>query len=78
MDLSNISKLMTLRQAWDTFRGNHPRFPDFLKDVSRKGIPEGSEVLISVTWPDGETKKAGIKVRASDLELIELLKSMNG
>lgn len=63
-------------QAWKAFQQNHPQFPAFLQEVSSRGIPEGTDILISLTYPDGQTMKAGVHVKASDLELLELLKEM--
>ncbi len=69
----DISSLLTLKNAWSTFCRNHPRFPDFLRDVKRRGIPAGTEITIAVTYPDGETLKAGLKLTESDLELLRTL-----
>lgn len=69
----DFNSLLTLKQAWDTFRHNHPKFPDFLKAVKKRGITEGTEVLISVTYPDGQNLKAGLKLKQSDIELLDSL-----
>ena len=69
----DFNSLLVLKQAWDTFRHNHPKFPDFLKAVKKRGITEGTEVLISVPYPDGQNLKAGLKLKQSDIELLESL-----
>ncbi len=71
----DIGALMNFRQAWGTFCANHPRFPDFIAAVRSKGITEGTEIKISVTYPDGQTVNAGLKLKQSDLELFKSLAS---
>lgn len=74
----DFGKLLTIKQSWDTFCGNHPRFPAFLNAVKNKGAVEGTEVLITVTYPDGQTMKAGLKLHASDIELYNSLSQLIG
>ncbi len=69
----DFNSLLVLKQAWDTFRHNHPKFPDFLKAVKKRGITEGTEILICVTYPDGQNLKAGLKLKQSDIELLDSL-----
>jgi len=73
----DISALLRVKQIWETFCSNHPKFPGFAQAVKDKGITEGTEILISVTYPDGVNMKAGIKVRASDLDLVNLITSIS-
>ena len=69
----DFNSMLLLKQSWDTFKRNHPKFPDFLKAVKKRGISEGTEVLISVTYPDGQNLKAGLKLKQSDIELLNSL-----
>lgn len=69
----DFNSMLLLKQSWDTFKRNHPKFPDFLKAVKKRGICEGTEVLISVTYPDGQNLKAGLKLKQSDIELLNSL-----
>ena len=69
----DIGSLMKLKQMWGTFCANHPKFPDFLKAVKAKGVVEGTEVTFTVTYPDGHNLRAGLKLKQSDVELIEKL-----
>ncbi|HAU99892.1 MAG TPA: hypothetical protein DCW47_01705 [Lachnospiraceae bacterium] len=71
----NIPDLMKLKNAWDTFTNDHPKFPMFLNAVMASGIKEGTIVAVSVTQPDGKVIDTNIKVTAADLELFETLKS---
>ena len=69
----DFNSLLMMKQAWGTFRNNHPKFPEFLRTVKKRGISEGTEVLISVTYPDGQNFKAGLKLKQSDIELLDSL-----
>ena len=69
----DIGSLMKFKQMWSSFCANHPKFPDFLKAVKAKGVVEGTEVTFTVTYPDGQNLRAGLKLRQSDVELIEKL-----
>ena len=69
----DINSLLSLRQAWHSFCKNHPKFPDFLRVVKAKGAVPGAEITITVSYPDGETLKAGLKLKESDAELINNL-----
>lgn len=72
----DIGAALKVKQAWDTFASNHPKFPMFLKAVTREGIKEDTIIAISVTTPDGRTLDTNVKVTASDLELFESLKGL--
>jgi hypothetical protein len=65
-----------LKEGINTFNYNHPRVQPFLAAVAARGITEGSVIELTVKSPDGEAMTSNIKVNQSDLELIELLKSI--
>lgn len=69
----NLMNLMQLKEAWDTFKGNHPKFPLFLKAVSTNSLKEQTVVEIKVTSPDGKALTTNLKLTASDLELFHQL-----
>lgn len=69
----DIGSLFKLKQAWNVFRTNHPKFPEFLKAIKEKGAVEGTELTIIVTYPDGQTLRSGLKLKQSDVELIDRL-----
>jgi len=66
----NPGKLLKLKGSWDTFVGNHPKFPLFLNAVKRSGIVEGSIIEITVTTPSGEKINSNVKLTQSDLEAL--------
>ena len=73
----DFGALLKLKQAWDKFSSNHPKFPGFVENVKNKAACENMEIAIAVRDPDGTEYKTGIKVKQSDLELLEVLKSLN-
>ncbi|MCQ2488106.1 MAG: hypothetical protein MJ143_02370 [Clostridia bacterium] len=72
----DLSVLMRGKQAWDTFKTNHPKFPQFLNYIKTKGLPVDSEINITVTYPDGQNVKSTIKVKPEDLELLSMLQGL--
>lgn len=72
----DFSAIMQMKNAWDTFTRNHPKFPMFLKAVMNKGIKEGTIIEITVTDPEGNPVNTNIKITKSDLALFETLKNM--
>ncbi len=72
----NFESIFRARQGWDEFKRNHPKVPVFIDAVQQKGYCEGMEIAIAVRYPDGEQHKAGIRVTQSDLELLNMLKSL--
>ena len=75
--MNKFDMLLKGKQTWESFCQNHPQFPAFLQDVKAKGIVEGTDVTIAVTYPDGQTKKAGLHIKPSDLELLRMLQELN-
>ena len=45
MNIGSAMNLMSQgKQAWATFKRNHPEFPKFLNYVKNKGVPEGTVI----------------------------------
>ena len=74
----DIGSLFALKQAWSKFCSNHPQFPEFLLAVKNKGIKVGTEYTFTVTSPDGQTLRAGIRLKESDVEIIEKIIGITG
>ena len=72
----DFGSMMKMKQAWDTFTANHPKFPGFLNALRARGVREDDVIAVSITGPDGQTLETNIKVKASDLELMNVLQSM--
>ena len=72
----DFGSVMKIKQAWDSFTANHPKFPGFMNALRSRGIQPDDIIAISVKGPDGKTLETNVKVTASDLELFEMLKDM--
>ena len=67
----NPMALLKMKKAWDTFSGNHPRFPAFLQAVQNTGIREGTIIEVTITTPEGKsmTTNQGLLLSLSPLRL---------
>ena len=74
--MMNPQALMQVMAAWNTFKGNHPKFPAFINAVRNQGIKEGSIIEISITDPDGKKIETNLKINESDMQLFESIKNM--
>lgn len=72
----NPMMLIKLQGAWSQFKANHPKFPLFLTAMAKEGIKEGTILEMKITTPEGKDYNANLKLTASDMELIEMLKSL--
>ena len=72
----NPAALMKIMGLKNQFESEHPRFAQFISDVIRTGISEGSVVEITLTRPDGSKTTTNMKVKASDIELVNELKNL--
>ncbi len=72
----DFGAMLKLRGAWQHFNENHPKAVEFGNEVGSKGFCEGQEIAVAVRYPDGTEYKTGIRVQASDLELLEIVKGM--
>lgn len=76
MNFNQIAMMQKIQSGLNTFRQNHPKFPMFLKAVSQEALVEESVIEITVTTPEGKEYCSNLKVKPSDLELVEILKNM--
>ena len=72
----DFNSLLRLKSAWDAFTANHPKFPSFLQAVKDKGVMENMTIDITVTYPDGNTLRSGLRVKESDIALLNSLADM--
>ena len=77
-NLGNMGNMMKLMGAWNTFKKKHPKFPAFCSAVYQKGLREDSIIEISVTTPEGEKMTTNLKVKSSDLELLQQISGLAG
>lgn len=78
MNFGNVdfSALAKGKQAWDAFKRNHPKFPEFLKYIGNRGVSEGTEIDITVKYPNGQNVNSSIKVKPEDVQLFNSMKDM--
>ncbi|MGN0351364.1 MAG: hypothetical protein ACI4ES_06885 [Roseburia sp.] len=72
----NPAALMKIMNAKNKFQANHPKFLAFIKAAFGSGIVEDTVIEISVTKPGCETLTSNIKVKQSDLELLQELQQL--
>ena len=78
MNNFNPLQLLQLKKAWDQFTGRHPKFPAFVKAISKAAITEGTVLDITVTTADGRVISSNLKITAEDMALVEELKNLAG
>ncbi len=66
----NIQQLLQLNKMKATFTKNHPMMGKYFKKIQQVGIEEGDVIEIVLKKNDGESYPANIKVKQSDLELL--------
>lgn len=72
----NPMKLWKLQNAYNQFKGRHPKFPMFLEAVAREGMRENTIIEIRVTSPEGRVYDSSLKLCQEDLELFQTLKEL--
>lgn len=73
----NPTAIFKAKKSWDTFCGNHPRFPAFVQAVQSEGMREGMVIEVSVTTPEGKKLATNVKLTASDIQVINDLKGLS-
>lgn len=70
----NPMSLLKYKNAWGKFSENHPKFPHFLRAVSKNALSEGTLIEITVTTPDGKSYSSNLKIQPEDIELLQELR----
>lgn len=74
--MMNPASIMKIMNAKNKFTENHPKFAAFLNTVFSRGITEGTIIEITVTRPGEEALTTNMKVKQSDLDLLNELKDL--
>jgi hypothetical protein len=74
--MMDFSAVMKIKDAWDTFSGNHPKLLPFMQAVNREAISDGTIIEIKVTSPQGKEYNTNMKITQSDLDLFNQMKTM--
>lgn len=72
----NPASIMQLLNAKKQFEQSHPKFTAFIKNLLAQGITPDSIIDVKITRPDGTTVTSNMRVRESDLKLLEGLKNL--
>ena len=72
----NPTMLFQIKNMWDRFQKNHPKFPRFLQVVGSEYIQAGTVIEISLTKANGENIASNIKLNEEDMELIAAMRDM--
>ena len=70
----NPMALMKIMNAKTKFNASHPKFAAFLNAAFARGIQEGTIIQMKVTKPDGTEMTTNLKIKQSDLELLQELR----
>lgn len=72
----NPTRLLKIKNAWNVFSKNHPKFIKYLDAVKKNALVEGTFIEFNITTADGKVLNSNIKLTKSDIELLhELSKS---
>ena len=74
--MMNPASIMKIMNAKNKFTENHPKFAAFLNTVFSREITEGTIIEITVTRPGEEALTTYMKVKQSDLDLLNELKDL--
>ena len=72
----NPTMIFQIKNMWDRFQKNHPKFPRFLQVVGSEYIQAGTVLEISVTKANGENVTSNIKLNEEDMELIAAMRDL--
>ena len=73
----NPAMIFQVKNMWDRFQKNHPKFPRFLQVVGSECMQVGTVIEISVTKANGENITSNIKLNEEDMELISAIQNMS-
>lgn len=72
----NPLSLLKIKQSLTTFTNNHPKFAQFIQNEFSKGIEPDTIIEIKVQHPGEAPITTNMKVKQSDLDLLESFKDM--
>ena len=73
MDFRQITMLQKIKSGMAQFQANHPKFPLFLKAVSKDALVE-----MKITTPEGKEYCTNVKLKQDDIALFDSFKAMQG
>lgn len=73
----NPLSLLKIKQSLTTFISNHPKFAQCIQEQFSRGLEEDTIIEIKVQHPGEDPIITNMKVKQSDLELLDSLKEMS-
>lgn len=70
-------KLLKYKGMLEEFQSRHGKFFNFIHDMNKRGLSQGSVVEIQVRTPDGKEYVSNFKVLPEDEELLKILKNFH-
>lgn len=67
---------MKIMEALNTFRSNHPKVVQFVQHVFGGRLEEDTIIEISVKKPGQEPVTTNMKIKQSDIDMMEEIKNM--
>ena len=74
--MMNPAAIFKAKKSWETFCGNHPKFPAFLQAAQCAGIQEGTVIEVCITTPEGKKLATNVRLTASDMQAFNDLKGL--
>ena len=78
MDFRQITMLQKIKSGMAQFQANHPKFPLFLKAVSKDALVEETVIEVKITTPEGKEYCTNVKLKQDDIALFDSFKAMQG
>ena len=66
-----LQKLITLFNEKKNFFNNHPDSYRFMRETFGKKLPEGTQIQVIVTNPEGEVSSTTIEIQAPDKKFMD-------
>lgn len=67
---------LKLKKIAKDFSGLHPKFAEFMRTNYLENLQEGTIIKVVIQPPDGEASASAMKVKKSDIRLIEDFKNL--
>ncbi len=67
---------LKLKKTANEFSSLHPKFAEFMKTNYLENLQEGTIIKVVIQPPEGEATASAMKVKKTDLRLMEDLKNL--
>lgn len=67
---------LKLKRIANEFNSLHPKFAEFMRTNYIENLQEGTIIKVVIQPPDGEAAASAMKVKKTDIKLVEELKNI--